>query len=100
MSSENVGKDEGSKVDPLHLKAMFRRSKALYELGNFFRAAMDVSECLIQEPFNEQFKTHMEKVSYGAFRLIALHLSMSAGAYLSQQLCTLQIFVCVTWVST
>ena len=50
-------------MDPLRIKAMFRRSKALYELENYFRAAMDVSECLIQEPQNEIFKTHMEKVN-------------------------------------
>ena len=62
VTSENAAIENASKLGPLLIKSMFRRSRALYELGNYYKAAMDANECLIQEPTNELFKIHMEKV--------------------------------------
>ncbi|XP_038061045.1 uncharacterized protein LOC119731839 [Patiria miniata] len=53
--------DDRSLPDTLRLKAMFRRSKALYELGQYFRAVQDVGECQINQP-SETFKAHLDKV--------------------------------------
>ncbi|XP_022110203.1 uncharacterized protein LOC110989846 [Acanthaster planci] len=48
-------------ADTIRLKAMFRRSKALFELGKYFRAVQDAGECQINQP-SETFKAHLDKV--------------------------------------
>ena len=56
--------DDSTLPDTIRVKAMFRRSKALFELGNYFRAAQDAGECQINQP-SETFKAHLDRVRQG-----------------------------------
>ncbi|XP_070561396.1 uncharacterized protein [Ptychodera flava] len=55
-------RDGEALMKPLVVKAIYRRSKALYELGCYHRALVDISHCVYLDSDVPMFESHMEKV--------------------------------------
>ncbi|XP_033642665.1 uncharacterized protein LOC117302755 [Asterias rubens] len=53
--------DDPTYPDTVRYKAIFRRSKGLFELGQYFRSMQDIAECQLNQPC-EMFKAHLDKV--------------------------------------
>ncbi|XP_002739932.1 uncharacterized protein LOC100368909 [Saccoglossus kowalevskii] len=51
-----------AEVTPILLKAMFRRSKALFELKDYLRAVVDAEQCAFMRKDDYTFYIHYEKV--------------------------------------